>query len=81
MKDLSVSHFKATIAASLREVQAGETLIITEHRRPIAEIRAYGADSGLIVPASAPFSLAGTAPKEPVSGVWASLLDGERGEH
>ena len=55
-------------------------LIITEHRRPVAEVRAYDSDTTLVLPASAPFTLAGSAPAAPVSGMWASLLDGERGE-
>lgn len=80
MKDLSVSYFKAKLAASLREVQDGETLIITDHRRPVAEVRAFRAKQKLVVPAAAPFSLKGTAPSAPLPGVWKSLLDAERGE-
>lgn len=79
MKDLSVSHFKAKIAACLREVQKGETLVITDHRRPIAEVRAYGSDRSLVLPASGSFTLARSAPERTIAGVWADLLDEERG--
>ena len=60
---------------------AGETLVITEHRRPIAEVHAYNSDNIPILQASGPFTLAGTAPQLPVPGIWESLLNGERGEH
>ena len=80
MKDLSVSHFKAKLAAHLREVQRGETLVITEHRRPIAEVTPYRSDDDLIEPASARFTLVGSSPAIPAPGVWESLLHAERGE-
>ena len=80
MKDLSVSYFKAKLAACLREVQQGETLVITEHSRPIAEVTSFGSGSDLMVPAAVPFTLVGTRPSAPFPGLWKSLLDSERGE-
>ena len=79
MKDLSVSHFKARIAEYLREVQHGETLVITEHRRPVAEVRAVGTATDLVEPASRPFTLEGSAPRERHRVEWRALLDEERG--
>ena len=79
MKDLSVSHFKAKLAAYLREVQQGETLVITEHRRPVAEVRAIGTANDLVELASRPFTLEGSAPRELHCVQWSVLLDEERG--
>jgi prevent-host-death family protein len=36
METMQVSHFKTTIAAQLRRVQQGESLVITDHNRPVA---------------------------------------------
>lgn len=85
MKDLSVSNFKARLSSYLREVQNGETLVITEHQRPVAEVRAYGAGDEILVPASRPFTLNGTAPSQRVAvrtGTKSAtqLLDEERGD-
>ena len=81
MKNLSVSYFKAKLAACLREVQRGETLVITDHSRPIAEVTAYSSPTNLVVPASGPFTLVGSSPAVPTPGVWRSLLDSERGQN
>ena len=81
MKDLSVSHFKATIAACLREVRAGETIVITEHKRPVAVVRAIDADQGIAEAAPRAFTLDGSAPRQPHSIDWSSLLEEERGFH
>ncbi len=70
MKDLSVSYFKARISACLREVQAGETIIITEHQRPVAEVRPYDQNGNLVVRCEKPFSLAGSEPATPSVGAW-----------
>jgi len=80
MKDLSVSYFKSRIAACLREVQSGETIIITEHKRPVAEVRPYDLNGNLVVRAKKPFSLVGSAPSSPAQGLSKTLLDDERGE-
>jgi hypothetical protein len=45
VKSLSVSDFKAHLSAYLRNVQRGESYLITEHRRPVAEVRQN--DSGV----------------------------------
>ena len=57
MKDLSVSYFKTNIAACLREVKAGDTIVITEHERPVAEVRPHDKKGSLVVRAEKPFSL------------------------
>ena len=80
MKGLSVSHFKAKLAAHLREVQAGETLIITEHKRPVAEVRPDEGTQGIVKPASRPFSLSTSVPSKSLTTEWQDLLDEERGD-
>ena len=74
MKDLSVSYFKARISACLREVQEGETIVITEHRRPIAEVRAYNVDEKLVRRSKTPFTLSDSKPAVPSPGVWERLV-------
>ena len=80
MKDLSVSKFKVGLSAYLREVQDGETLVITEHKRPIAEVRAIGDDDVLLEPASQPFAVPKPSETPWQKLGWKSLLDAERGE-
>lgn len=81
MKSLSVSHFKAKLAAHLREVQRGETLVITEHRRPIVRVTVYRSHEDLVEQPLGAFTLAGSSPSAPVQGAWRSLLQAERGDH
>jgi prevent-host-death family protein len=78
MKDLSVSEFKARIAKYLREVEHGESLIITEHKRPVAEVRSVDADRLLAKPSSRAFSLTGSRPAEPKSGLALELVNADR---
>ena len=59
MKSLSVSDFKAHLAAYLRDVQRGESYIITEHRRPVAEVRRSGSATQLVDYPTKTFSFKG----------------------
>lgn len=59
MKSLSVSNFKAHLSAYLRDVEKGETYVITEHRRPVAEVHRYRASDRIVSYPSVPFSLQG----------------------
>jgi len=83
VKSLSVSDFKAHLAAYLRNVQRGETYVITEHRRPVAEVRRNGSDTQLIDYPSDPFSFDGIDPAAAVvqqPGLAMALLTEDRGE-
>ena len=83
MKSLSVSDFKAHLSAYLRNVQRGETYLITEHRRPVAEVRRNDSDAQLIHYPSEPFSLAGIDTEVPVEGqpgLAMELINEDRGE-
>ncbi|MCC5807532.1 MAG: type II toxin-antitoxin system Phd/YefM family antitoxin [Opitutales bacterium] len=40
MKTTSVTRLKNTLSARLKEVAAGETILITERRKPVAMLRA-----------------------------------------
>lgn len=83
MKSLSVSDFKAHLSAYLRDVQRGETYVITEHRRPVAEVRRNGADARIVEYPSEPFSFRGidaVNPADVESGLAATLISEDRGE-
>lgn len=83
MKSLSVSDFKAHLAAYLRDVQQGETYVITEHRRPVAEVRRSGVDTQLVDYPAEPFSFHGIdeAPvDESHPGLAMALINEDRGE-
>ena len=83
MKSLSVSDFKAHLAAYLRNVQRGETYVITEHRRPVAEVRRNGSDTQLVDYPSNPFSFDGIDPDTTVTqqaGLAMALITEDRGE-
>ena len=80
MKALSVSQFKATMARQLREVQSGEAIVLTEHKRPIAVVQPVTGDDPVERPPSSAFK-----PPQPVSlpsfrGTVAELLSEERAE-
>ena len=44
MKTASVTHLKNTLSARLKEVVAGETVMITDRRKPIAILQPLSAD-------------------------------------
>ena len=83
MKSLSVSDFKAHLAAYLRNVQGGETYLITEHRRPVAEVRRSNADTQLVDYPPEPFSFDGidsTGIDGARPGLAMALIAEDRGE-
>jgi len=80
MKDVSVSDFKSHLAAYLREVQGGESICITEHKRRIAEVRSSAVRGVPIRAAERPFSLADSSPRIGVTAAWDELLYAERAE-
>ena len=80
MKDLSVSQFKATMARQLREVQSGEAIVLTEHKRPIAVVQPVTGNDPVERPPSNAF-----IPPEPVAvpsfrGSVTELLSEERAD-
>lgn len=79
MKDLNVSEFKTRIAAYLRQVEAGEVLIITDHKRPVAEVHRIGPRKGPVQRAEKPFSLPENPGIGKKDGLAAQLLNEERG--
>ncbi len=80
MKDLNVSEFKARLSRYLREVKAGETLVITEYKQPVAEVRRFGGRESIEVPSSRPFSLEDSRPSRPSPGLAADLVAEDRSE-
>ena len=51
MKTAGIREFKARMSLFLREVQAGETLLITDRGRVVAEVRPPGAAAPSLSPA------------------------------
>ncbi len=80
MKHLSVSQFKVHLAAHLREVQKGESIVLTEYRRPVAELRPLSSYRPVMEPASQAFSIKDCRPTHPAPGLAASLIAEERDE-
>jgi hypothetical protein len=83
MKSLSVSDFKAHLASYLRNVQRGETYLITEHRRPVAEVRRNGAEAQLVDYPAERFSVVDIDPIHYGAikpGLAAALITEDRGE-
>ena len=78
MKHLNVSSFKVHLAAHLREVQDGETIVLTEYRRPVAEVRPLSSQQPLMEPASQPFSTKDCGPTHPIAGLAGELIAEER---
>lgn len=78
MKHLNVSTFKVHLAAHLREVQEGETIVLTEYRRPVAEVRPLPSRRRIMEPASRPFSTTDSRPSNPTVGLAGELIAEER---
>lgn len=80
MKRSSVSDFKTHIAARLRDVASGETIVITDHKRPVAEVRSVENEHHVYEPARVAFSLRNLGSIEHSSPtLWKELLDEDRG--
>jgi antitoxin (DNA-binding transcriptional repressor) of toxin-antitoxin stability system len=56
MKTAGVRELKAHLSALLREVASGETLLVTDRGRVVAELRPPGAAERLISPADARYA-------------------------
>jgi antitoxin (DNA-binding transcriptional repressor) of toxin-antitoxin stability system len=78
MKTTTVTRLKNSLSAQLKEVVAGETLLITDRRKPIAMLQPLGPGEGagklaslsargIVSPPQKPFSLA-TFLKQPKAG-------------
>ena len=80
MKHLNVSAFKVHLAAHLREVQNGETIVLTEYRRPVAEVKPLSSRSRILEPASRPFATGDCRPTHPSAGLAVALVAEERDE-
>jgi antitoxin (DNA-binding transcriptional repressor) of toxin-antitoxin stability system len=78
MKHLNVSNFKSHLAAHLREVQNGETIVLTEYRRPVAEVRPLPSRTRVMEPAGRPFSTRDCRPRQAAAGLAAALIAEER---
>ena len=80
MKTLSVSQFKATMARRLREVQSGERIVLTNHKRPVAVVGPVSGDDPVQRPPLHAFHLPPVAAVPSFRGPVSDLLAEERGE-
>lgn len=67
MKTIQKSRFKPKAFEYLRMVEAGESLIITDHGRPVAKIVPYSDESASAIGALEGTLVAYEAPEEPVA--------------
>ena len=57
MKTVKIAALKNALSATLRRVEAGEEVVVTDRDRPIAVLRAVEDEEGFtLVPASVPFA-------------------------
>lgn len=75
---INVSKLKATLAASLRRVREGETLIVTDRRRQVARVVPIDTDDLVERPALEPFRPKPIELKRGFSGSVAALIAAER---
>ena len=83
MKSMKIAALKDQLSATLRRVEAGETVLVTDRDRPVAVLGPVPDDDGItIIPARRPFR---DVRDEPVPRLrrktdsWAAL-DAERGQ-
>jgi antitoxin (DNA-binding transcriptional repressor) of toxin-antitoxin stability system len=96
MRTIGIRELKAKLSRVLRDVQAGDTILVTDRGRVVAELRQHGASSGADTPperALARLAAQGhlrlaerqpgayeTSPVTSPSGTARALLEEERGE-
>ena len=56
MKTISVSDLKTHLSAELRQVKAGEEIVVLEHRRPVAIVRPYHGEALVLREAAAAYA-------------------------
>ena len=79
MMVINVSKLKASLAASLRKVRGGATLVVTDRGRSIARVVPIDSDDLVERPASAPFRPLPVTLKKGFTATAQALLDAERG--
>lgn len=78
MKTISVSALKARLSAQLREVKAGETVVVLDHRHPVAKVVPLEQDTLFVRESKAVYSYRTLKPltvKDPLE-----ILARERGD-
>lgn len=78
-----MSDFKAHLSSYLREVEQGKTYVITEHKRPVAEVHRCSEPERIVTYAEEPFSLKGVhagTRVERVPNLARDLLNEDRGD-
>jgi len=62
MQTISVSELKAHLSEELKKVQNGARITILDHKRPVAVLEAYEAESFLVKEATAVYDVSGYTP-------------------
>lgn len=75
-----MSQFKTTMARRLRDVQSGERIVLTDHKRPIAVIVPVSGDNPVERPPRHAFDPPEPAAVSSFRGPVTELLAEERGE-
>ena len=81
MKTISVSQLKARLSENLRLVEGGETIVVLDHKRPVASINPFPRDSNAIVyvrKATRPFDFRAHKPISSIDPL--ILLEAERAD-
>jgi prevent-host-death family protein len=79
MRTIAVTEFKAKLSESLRLVEGGEILTITDHNRSVAIVQAV-AEPLVEYAAKAPFRAEPVQLSRKHTSLAATLLEAERGE-
>lgn len=78
MKTISVSTLKAHLSAQLRKVEAGDRIIVLDHKRPVAVLAPYAEESIVAQAARTPYLYHDLRPLTDVDP--AALLEEDRGD-
>ncbi len=62
MQTISVSELKTHLSEELKKVQNGARITVLDHKRPVAIIEAYEAESFLVKEATAIYDVSGYTP-------------------
>lgn len=79
MKTANVAKLKENLSAYLHDVEQGDEVLVTSHRRPVARLVPENSSSGSVRPPSLPLhtlkDLRGVKPGAPLSAVGELMAD------
>ncbi len=78
VKTISISSLKSHLSAELKKVRAGETMVVLDHRHPVAKVVPFEVESIFLREASQAYRYIALLPLTDIDPLWA--LDQEREE-